>query len=321
MAGRHGNKGVVSRILPTRTCRTSRTGSRSTSCSTRSAFRGRMNVGPDSRGFTSGGRLLLGKTAQDSSRRGTKIAVGRGSSSSSRSRANWRAREEEFVEELSDKGRPAGPSSERQHQARDAGLRRAHEGRDQWPARHRGVRTAKESADEVAAHRRTAGASTVLFDGRTGEAFDRERHGRRDVRPEAAPPRGRQDPRARHRAVLAGHPAAPRRQGAVRRSASRRRWKSGRWKPTALRLALRVPHRPVGRRARTAAHVRVHREGESPARSGLPSRSTCLMKSFRRSVTARGGSRVTASSSRDGAGLAAAQGDAVLAPRRWHRSA
>jgi DNA-directed RNA polymerase subunit beta len=34
MAGRHGNKGVVSRVLPRRTCRTSRTAVRWTSCST-----------------------------------------------------------------------------------------------------------------------------------------------------------------------------------------------------------------------------------------------------------------------------------------------
>jgi DNA-directed RNA polymerase subunit beta len=39
MAGRHGNKGVVSRILPRKTCRTCRTARPSTSCSTPSAFR------------------------------------------------------------------------------------------------------------------------------------------------------------------------------------------------------------------------------------------------------------------------------------------
>ena len=32
MAGRHGNKGVISRIVPARTCRISRTARRSTSC-------------------------------------------------------------------------------------------------------------------------------------------------------------------------------------------------------------------------------------------------------------------------------------------------
>jgi DNA-directed RNA polymerase subunit beta len=32
MAGRHGNKGVIARILPKRTCRTCRTARRSRSC-------------------------------------------------------------------------------------------------------------------------------------------------------------------------------------------------------------------------------------------------------------------------------------------------
>jgi hypothetical protein len=35
MAGRHGNKGVVSKVVPRRTCRSSPTARRSTSCSTR----------------------------------------------------------------------------------------------------------------------------------------------------------------------------------------------------------------------------------------------------------------------------------------------
>jgi DNA-directed RNA polymerase subunit beta len=39
MAGRHGNKGVISKILPSRTCRSSPTARPSTSCSTRSACR------------------------------------------------------------------------------------------------------------------------------------------------------------------------------------------------------------------------------------------------------------------------------------------
>ena len=46
MAGRHGNKGVISRILPQRGHAVPRgRHRRSTSCSTRSACRSRMNVG------------------------------------------------------------------------------------------------------------------------------------------------------------------------------------------------------------------------------------------------------------------------------------
>ena len=46
-------------------------------------------------------------------------------------------------------------------------------------------------------------------------------HRRLHLHAEAAPPGGRQDPRAFDRALLAGHPAAARRQGAVRRTAVR----------------------------------------------------------------------------------------------------
>src|SRR5947207_1471334 len=63
------------------------------------------------------------------------------------------------------------------------------------------------------------GAALQRQDGRAVRAEgDRRLH----VHPEAAPPRRRQDPRALDRAVLARHPAAARRQGAVRRPALRR---------------------------------------------------------------------------------------------------
>jgi DNA-directed RNA polymerase subunit beta len=45
MAGRHGNKGVVSRILPEEDMPYLRTARRSTSCSTRWACPARMNIG------------------------------------------------------------------------------------------------------------------------------------------------------------------------------------------------------------------------------------------------------------------------------------
>ncbi len=88
-----------------------------------------------------------------------------------------------------------------------------------------------------------------------------ERHRRHHVHAQAAPPRGRQDPRAQHRAVLAGHPAAPRRQGPVRRPAPRR---DGGLGARGLRRRLRAAgaaHRQVRRRRRTHADVRVHRQG------------------------------------------------------------
>jgi DNA-directed RNA polymerase subunit beta len=62
---------------------------------------------------------------------------------------------------------------------------------------------------------------TVLHDGRTGEAFERG-HRRLHAHAQAEPPGRRQDARAFDRPVLAGHPAAAGRQGAVRRPAFRR---------------------------------------------------------------------------------------------------
>ena len=62
---------------------------------------------------------------------------------------------------------------------------------------------------------------TRLFDGRTGEPFKEPVVGRLHLHPQAAAPGGRQDPRQVDRPVLDDHPAAAGRQGAVRRAAVR----------------------------------------------------------------------------------------------------
>ena len=94
------------------------------------------------------------------------------------------------------------------------------------------------------------------------------RHRRRHVHAEAAPPRGREDPRPVHRAVLARHPAAAGRQGPVRRSAARRDGGLGDGGLRRRLLAPGVPHRQVRRRGRPHAHVRGHRQGREHARVG-----------------------------------------------------
>ena len=78
---------------------------------------------------------------------------------------------------------------------------------------------------------------------------------------EAQPPRGRQDPRALHRPLLPHHPAAPGRQGPVRRPALRgdgglgaRGLRGGAHPAGAL-------DREVGRRLRAGQDLRGHREG------------------------------------------------------------
>ena len=80
----------------------------------------------------------------------------------------------------------------------------------------------KMNVDQSRPAGRKASGKVQLYNGKTGEPFDAEGHGRLHVHPQAAPPRRRQDPRALDRPLLARHPAAAGRQGAVRRPALRR---------------------------------------------------------------------------------------------------
>ncbi len=88
-------------------------------------------------------------------------------------------------------------------------------------------------------------------------------HGGLHARAEAAPPGRRQDARAFDRTVLARHPAAAGRQGAVRRPALRR---DGGLGARGLRRVVRAAgdaDREVGRRAGTHQGLREHRQGRS----------------------------------------------------------
>ena len=145
------------------------------------------------------------------------------------------------------------------------------------PARPPGRGGRGRGGGRAAPHRRAHAGGQGPAAGRPDRSVLRGRgHGRLDLHAEAEPPRGRQDPRALDRAVLAGHPAAARRQGAVRRSAVRRDGSLGarglRGRPRAAGDA----HGQVGRRERPQQGVRGHREGpESPRAGDSRSRSTC----------------------------------------------
>ena len=92
-------------------------------------------------------------------------------------------------------------------------------------------------------------------------------HGRLHVHPEAAAPRGRQDPRALDGPVLARHPAAAGRQGAVRRPALRRDGGVG---PRGLRRRLHAAgdaHRQVRRHGRPRQGLRGDRQGREHPRA------------------------------------------------------
>ncbi len=91
--------------------------------------------------------------------------------------------------------------------------------------------------------------------------------GRLHVHPEAAPPRGRQDPRALDGPVLARHPAAAGRQGAVRRPAVRRDGGVG---ARGVRLRVHAPgdaHDQVRRHDRPREGVRGDRQGREHRRA------------------------------------------------------
>ena len=106
-----------------------------------------------------------------------------------------------------------------------------------------------------------------LYNGRTRRALRGQGHGRLHVHPEAAPPRGRQDPRALDRPLLAGHPAAAGRQGAVRRPALRRDGGVG---ARGVRSRLHPAgdaHRQVRRHRRPRQGLRVDRQGREHPRA------------------------------------------------------
>ena len=94
--------------------------------------------------------------------------------------------------------------------------------------------------------------------------------GRRDLHAEALAPRRRHDPRAEHRSLFAGHPAAPRRQGTIRRPAFRRDGGVGARGLWGCPHAPGDPHREVRRRNRPVEGVRIGRKGGEPPQTGCP---------------------------------------------------
>ena len=117
---------------------------------------------------------------------------------------------------------------------------------------------------------RQCSGKVTLYNGRIGRAVRGEGHRRLHVHPEAAPPRGRQDPRAQHRPLLARHPAAAGRQGAVRRPALRR---DGGLGARGLRSRLHAPgdaHDQVRRHRRAGQGLRGHRQGREHRRAVDP---------------------------------------------------
>ena len=103
-----------------------------------------------------------------------------------------------------------------------------------------------------------------------GRAVREPDHHRDHLHAEAAPPRRRQDARPLDRPLLAGHPAAPRRQGAVRRPAPRRDGGLGPRGLRRLQHAAGAADRQERRHARPGQDLREHREGRGVHEPGHP---------------------------------------------------
>ena len=157
-----------------------------------------------------------------------------------------------------------------------------------WQDEHKG--RIRMDIDKSRRDGEQASGKMTLFNGRTRRAVRRAGDGRLHVHPQAPAPRRRQDPRPLDRPLLARHPAAAGRQGAVRRAALRRDGGLG--------------ARGVRRRLHAAgdAHDQVRRHGR--AREGL--RGDRQGREHRRAVD-------------PGVLQGAAQGDAVAGARRQRR--
>ena len=135
-------------------------------------------------------------------------------------------------------------------------------------------------------------------------------HGRLPLRAQAAAPRGRQDPRPLDGPVLARHPAAAGRQGAVRRPALRRDGGVG---PRGVRRRLHAAgdaHRQVRRHGRPRQGLRGDRQGrehpraldprvvQGPAQGDAVARARRERRSPRAAARSRSARRTTSSCAR-----------------------
>ena len=232
MAGRHGNKGVVSRIVPIEDMPFLEDGTHVDVVLNPLGVPSRMNVG----------QILETHLGWACAGMGRKIGALLDAYKDTQQREAAARRDEPHLRQARRAAEPrrllasgSGGEPPPRRSDRDPRLRRCARGR----------------------HRRDAEGRRP-FDVGPGDAVRRPLG--RALRPpgdgglhlhaEAAPPRGRQDPRPLHRPVLARHPAAAGRQGAVRRTALRRNGSLGArglWR--GLHAAGNAHHQ-VGRRRR-----------------------------------------------------------------------
>ena len=138
----------------------------------------------------------------------------------------------------------------------------------QWQKEHKGA--IRMDIDERRRAGERASGKVTLFNGRTGEPFEKQVTVGYMYILKLQPPRRRQDPRALDRPVLARHPAAAGRQGAVRRPALRRDGGVG---ARGLRRRLHAAgdaHHQVRRHRRAREGLRGDRQGREHRRAVDP---------------------------------------------------
>ncbi len=252
MAGRHGNKGVVSKIVSSEDMPFLADGTPVDIVLNPLGVPSRMNVGQILETHLGWACHGLGQLVARAVRR-LLLQAGHAAAQGHAEKGLWQGRDHRLAQ-----------------RRRAAGARREPEARR--PDLDAGVRRRQGSR-----HRAHAGTGRPR-QGRAGGSV--RRANRRHVRPqgdrrlhlhvEAASPGGRQDPRPFDRPVLAGHPAAARRQGAVRRPALRRNGGLG---ARGLRRRLHVAgdaDRQVGRRGRPHQGLRGHGARRRHVRGGHP---------------------------------------------------
>ena len=250
MAGRHGNKGVIARILPEEDMPYLPDGTPVEIVLNPLGVPSRMNVGQILETHLGWAAHALGKKIADLIRANTDAAYTRELMKKEfAGTATLRQLLELDDEMLLARGGRHGA----RHLVRDRGLRRRAGGRDQG----------------------AAGFGRSAFIGQDGAL---RRHDRRAVRAagdgglhlhaQALAPGGRQDSRALHRAVLADYAAAAGRQGAVRRAALRRNGSVGAGSIWRGVHPAGTADREVGRRLWPDEDLRSHREGRGGHRAG-----------------------------------------------------
>ena len=251
MAGRHGNKGVLSRILPEEDMPRTEDGTPVDMVLNPLGVPSRMNVGQILETHLGWAAREIGHKFDAELKAGATPAQMR-----KRLREFYNDHEsQEFVEQLPDAEVMKLAAKCRDGRARRlAGIRRR--------ARRGNLRrcSSAPSFPKPASARSTTGAP--------GIKLRAAGHSRRDVHDEAASPGRGQDPRALDRTLQPGHPAAAGRQGAVRRPAARRDGSVG---AGSLRRGLHAAGDADGevrRRGRAHAHVRGNRQGREHAGAG-----------------------------------------------------